>query len=138
MTINNELVSLTIAGLKSINVDGETMEHIVESVGLSEQLLRQLVLKADANVLNGLIEERKELKISTCNTCSSCMYWSRFTTTNAVQLNSGECNFIGYVADREIVPSDSIGLHVSADDDSGLHVTTQTGENFGCVKHSPK
>ena len=61
MTNNTILVSLTIAGLKSIDVDGETMEHIVNSVGLSEQLLRQLVLKADETVLNGLIEERKEL-----------------------------------------------------------------------------
>ena len=36
------MVEAVIKILKNINVDGETMEHILEEVGMTEQMLRQL------------------------------------------------------------------------------------------------
>ena len=50
----------TITGmLNHIQVDGETMEYIICQVGMEEQMLRQLLLKADTEMLNQLIEEKE-------------------------------------------------------------------------------
>jgi len=43
------------------NVDGETMQYIVERVRMRSQMLRQLVLSAGPQELNRLIEEYREL-----------------------------------------------------------------------------
>lgn len=45
--------------LNHIQVDGETMEYIIRQVGMEEQMLRQLLLKADTEMLNQLIEEKE-------------------------------------------------------------------------------
>ena len=47
--------------LNHIQVDGETMEHIIRQVGMEDQMLRQLLLKADTETLVQLIMERREL-----------------------------------------------------------------------------
>lgn len=39
------IVTNVINMLKDINVDGETMQHIIEQVGMSEQMLKQLAIK---------------------------------------------------------------------------------------------
>ena len=44
-----------------MEVDGETMEYILEEVGMESQMLRQLVLVANDDDINYLIDERKEL-----------------------------------------------------------------------------
>ena len=41
----HEFVKDIIAKLKVIDVDGETMQYILEQVGMDEQMHRQLVLK---------------------------------------------------------------------------------------------
>ena len=51
-----------IAELKFLDVDGETMQHIIESVGLEDQITRQLVMISDINYLNDLIEEKNTLE----------------------------------------------------------------------------
>ena len=48
--------------LQTIEVDGEMMEEIITQVGMKNQMLRQLVLKANWNNLNHLIEEKGELQ----------------------------------------------------------------------------
>ena len=40
----HDMVKDIIAKLKEIDVDGETMQYIIEQVGMQEQLLRQLVM----------------------------------------------------------------------------------------------
>jgi hypothetical protein len=45
--------------LKHIEIDGETMEHIIRSVGMEEQMLRQLFLTGDNRFVNDLIGERE-------------------------------------------------------------------------------
>ena len=60
MKENPGAVETVIDMLNHIQVDGETMEHIIRQVGMEEQMLRQLLLKADAEMLNQLIMEINE------------------------------------------------------------------------------
>jgi hypothetical protein len=56
-------VESVIATLKHINVDGETMEYILEQVGMDWQMLRQLVLTSSLEQVEYLVEEKKDLAI---------------------------------------------------------------------------
>ena len=47
--------------LNNSDIDGETMEYIIKSVGMEDQMLRQLVMKSDPKMLLELIEEKVEL-----------------------------------------------------------------------------
>ena len=51
-----------ISMLNSIEVDGETMQHILKNTSMEDQMLRQLLLQADTEVLVQLIMERRELR----------------------------------------------------------------------------
>jgi hypothetical protein len=44
-----------------MNVDGETMEYILQQTAMKTQMLRQLLLKADKDVLWDLSLEREKL-----------------------------------------------------------------------------
>jgi len=48
--------------LKHMDVDGETMEFILEQTGMKGQMLRQLFLKAHKDIVRDLSEERKQLE----------------------------------------------------------------------------
>ena len=61
MKENPGVVETVTDMLNHIQVDGETMEHIIRQVGMEEQMLRQLLLKADTETLVQLIMERREL-----------------------------------------------------------------------------
>ena len=50
-----------ISMLNSIEVDGETMQHILKNTNMEDQMLRQLLLQADTEALVQLIMERREL-----------------------------------------------------------------------------
>ena len=56
------MVEEIISMLKHMDIDGETMQHIIESVGLEDQMTRQLVMISDSKYLNDLIEEKNTLK----------------------------------------------------------------------------
>ena len=56
------MVEEVISMLRHMEIDGETMQHIIESVGLEDQMTRQLVMISDINYLNDLIEEKNTLK----------------------------------------------------------------------------
>jgi hypothetical protein len=47
--------------LIDIDVDGETMQHILQKVGMEWQMLRQLMLTMPIEQVEYLIEERKDL-----------------------------------------------------------------------------
>ena len=47
--------------LKFIQVDGETMQYILEKVGMSDQMLRQLILTATMDDVFCLVEEKNML-----------------------------------------------------------------------------
>lgn len=56
-------VESVIATLKHINVDSETMEYILEQVGMDWLMLRQLVLTSPLEQVEYLVEEKKDLAI---------------------------------------------------------------------------
>ena len=51
-----------ILKLISIDVDGETMQHILQQVGMEDQMLRQLMLTQPTVHVEALIEERNDLE----------------------------------------------------------------------------
>lgn len=50
-----------ILQLKQMDVDGETMQYIIEEVGLKDQMLRQLIMQANSELLLDLIVENQEI-----------------------------------------------------------------------------
>jgi hypothetical protein len=53
-----------ISMLKHMEVDGETMEHIIRSVGMEEQMLRQLIMThTPYHQIEDLISERRQLDL---------------------------------------------------------------------------
>ena len=61
-TEHNEFkTNFIIQFLKEMDVDGETMQYILEQVGMEEQMLRQLVMQAGPEHLRDLIKEKVEL-----------------------------------------------------------------------------
>jgi hypothetical protein len=58
-------VNEVIATLKSLDdnfgVDGETMEYILEQVGMNDQMLRQLVMGNPEIIVNELLDEKVEI-----------------------------------------------------------------------------
>ena len=61
MTKDKEVKDI-ILKLIMIDVDGETMQHILQQVGMQDQMLRQLMLTQPAELVEALIEERNELE----------------------------------------------------------------------------
>jgi len=56
----NDVVNDVIAKLKEIEVDGETMQHIIEQLGMNDQMLRQLVLTNPYVDTVDLLKEKEE------------------------------------------------------------------------------
>jgi hypothetical protein len=48
--------------LKNHEINGEELEQLIRDLGMEDQMLRQLTLKADADVLKQLIEEKERLE----------------------------------------------------------------------------
>ena len=48
----HEFVKDIIAKLKVIDVDGETMQYIIEQVGMSDQIFKQLMVKISTKEIN--------------------------------------------------------------------------------------
>jgi hypothetical protein len=55
---DNQVVQEIIAKLKAIDVDGETMQYIIEQVGMSDQMLRQLIMSNPESDTKDLLEEK--------------------------------------------------------------------------------
>ena len=54
-----EFVKDIIAKLKVIDVDGETMQYIIEQVGMTDQMLRQLIMNNPTSESIDLLEEKR-------------------------------------------------------------------------------
>ena len=54
---NRQEIGDIIKRLKELDVDGETMQYILEKVGMSDQMLRQLVMTAKKERVEELIEQ---------------------------------------------------------------------------------
>jgi hypothetical protein len=55
------MVEEIIAMLKHIDVDGETMQYIIEKVGMTDQVLRQLVMNNPYTDTSDLLKEKVRL-----------------------------------------------------------------------------
>ena len=60
MKENPGVVETIIDMLNHIEVDGETMQYILENVGMEDQMLKQLMVKTSVERLEDLLEMRKE------------------------------------------------------------------------------
>ena len=58
---NHNIVKDIIAKLKLIDVDGETMQYVLEQVGMEEQMLRQLIMSNPESDINDILEEKRIL-----------------------------------------------------------------------------
>jgi hypothetical protein len=55
-------IALIVKTLKDYEVSGEELETLIREVGIEDQMLRQLALKADMDELKELIEEKERLE----------------------------------------------------------------------------
>jgi hypothetical protein len=58
-----EIVKDIIDKLKSIDVDGETMQYIIEQVGMTDQMLRQLIMSKNSSDTIDLLKEKINLVV---------------------------------------------------------------------------
>ena len=58
MSQNSGVVETIINMLKHIDVDGETMQHIIEEVGMNDQMLRQLIMNNPESETKDYLEEK--------------------------------------------------------------------------------
>ena len=63
MKNNKVLVDAVIILLNDIDCDGETMQFILEKVGMEYQMLRQLMMTMPIEQVEYLLAERKDLGI---------------------------------------------------------------------------
>jgi len=61
-TFKRDVVMDIIKKLHAIDVDGETMQYILQKVGMEDQMLRQLVMSQPIEEVRYMFEEREELK----------------------------------------------------------------------------
>jgi len=59
---NELMIKDVINKLQIIGVDGETMQYIINSVGIEDQMTRQLMMSADRGYVEMLWEEILELE----------------------------------------------------------------------------
>lgn len=58
-SVHNEArINYVIHLLSEMDVDGETMQYIIEQVGMEDQMLRQLVMRSDPKRLLDLTKEK--------------------------------------------------------------------------------
>jgi len=57
----NPNVNEIISKLKEMQIDGETMEYIIEEVGMTDQMLRQLIMNNPETDTKDLLEEKVKL-----------------------------------------------------------------------------
>ena len=60
--VDRKVILNVIQQLKDIEVDGETMQYIIEKVGMKEQMLRQLVMSQSFDEVKDLWEERRDFE----------------------------------------------------------------------------
>ena len=58
---NHNIVKDVISKLKDIGVDGETMQYIIEQVGMNDQMLRQLIMSNPHTDTTDILEEKVRL-----------------------------------------------------------------------------
>lgn len=60
--MQKQILDQIILQLKQVDVDGESMEYIIREVGMEDQMLRQLLLRANMELVQELVEEKALLE----------------------------------------------------------------------------
>jgi hypothetical protein len=60
--IRNPKVETIISLLNEIEVDGETMQHIIEKVGMEDQMLKQLILTYPSQAIQTISYEIEKME----------------------------------------------------------------------------
>jgi hypothetical protein len=63
LPIQNPKLQASIDALKSIDIDGETMQYIIEELGMQEQMIKQLIVTYPNTTTEYLINYNKEFPI---------------------------------------------------------------------------
>ena len=62
LPIRNPKVETIISLLNEIEVDGETMQYIIEKVGMEEQMLKQLILTYPSQAIQTISYEVEQME----------------------------------------------------------------------------
>jgi hypothetical protein len=60
--IRNPKVETIISLLNEIEVDGETMQYIIEKVGMEDQMLKQLILTYPSQAIQTISDEIEQME----------------------------------------------------------------------------
>jgi hypothetical protein len=60
--IRNPKVETIISLLNEIEVDGETMQYIIEKVGMEDQMLKQLILTYPSQAIQTISDEVEQME----------------------------------------------------------------------------
>ena len=112
--MNKSIVNVVIAALKEIELDGETMEHIINEVGMRDQMIKQLTPQDDIVEL-----ERGKSIVAAVFTKDSLIEYTRTIQERALEAAKEAIKGSG-VDIESYVEFDLYGreLQVEVDDDS--------------------
>ena len=112
--MNKSIVNVVIAALKEIELDGETMEHIINEVGMRDQMIKQLTPQDDIVEL-----ERGKSIVAAVFTKDSLIEYTRTIQERALEVAKEAIKGSG-VDMESYVEFDLYGreLQVEVDDDS--------------------
>ena len=60
--MKDKILKNTIEILKAMDINGETMEQLIRDLGMEDQMLRQLIMKADIDNVKELVEEKEQFE----------------------------------------------------------------------------
>ena len=58
---NKSRINFIIQTLNEMDVDGDTMQYIIEQVGMNDQMLRQLIMSNPESDVKDILNEKIEL-----------------------------------------------------------------------------
>jgi hypothetical protein len=72
------------------NVDGETMETIIRTVGMEDQILRQLILTMSMSTIQELIEEKALFESNDSDEFGPCCYGTNCSCEGSIPIECDE------------------------------------------------
>ncbi len=72
------------------NVDGETIETIIRTVGMEDQILRQLILTMSMSTIQELIEEKVLFESNDSDEFGPCCYGTNCSCEGSIPIECDE------------------------------------------------
>jgi hypothetical protein len=86
--MTNQELELVVKTLQ--NVDGETMETIIRTVGMEDQILRQLILTMSMSTIQELIEEKVLFESNDSDEFGPCCYGTNCSCEGSIPIECDE------------------------------------------------